>query len=108
MVIEINKENFEKEITKSKTPIIIDFWASWCGPCQMMVPVFEKLSAQYKGRLKFAKISTEENMELAQKFDVQGIPCLIVISKGKEVDRIVGFASENVLKDKIDNILKSI
>ncbi|VVB78460.1 Thiol:disulfide interchange protein DsbD [uncultured archaeon] len=108
MVIEINQENFEKEVAKSKIPVIIDFFADWCGPCQMMKPVFEKLSESYKGRLKFSKINTENDPELATKFSVQGIPCLIITKNGKEVNRIVGFMQEDSLKEKINGILNNI
>lgn len=108
MVIELNSNNFEKEAEKSKIPVIIDFFADWCGPCQMMKPVFEKISKSYEGKLKFAKVNTENNPELATRFEVQGIPCLIITKKGKEVDRIVGYHEEDELKEKINEILKRI
>jgi thioredoxin len=102
----IDKKNFQEEIVDSKIPVIIDFWASWCGPCQMMGPVFEELSKDYKEKLKFTKISTEEEQELANQFQVRGIPCLIITKKGKEIDRITGFAPKETLKQKIDAILE--
>ncbi|MCK5630214.1 MAG: thioredoxin [Nanoarchaeota archaeon] len=104
--IKINKDNFQEEITNSQIPVIIDFWASWCGPCQMMGPVFEELSNDYEGKLKFAKISTEDDPELANQFQIQGIPCLIITKDGKEIDRITGFAPKDILKQKIDEIMK--
>ena len=102
----ITKNNFQEEIKDSESPVIIDFWAPWCGPCQMMGPVFEELSNDYNGKLKFVKLNTDEESELASQFAIQGIPCLIITKKGKEVDRIVGFASEEILKQKIDEILE--
>jgi len=108
MVIELEDNNFKKEVEESKIPVIIDFFADWCGPCQMMKPVFEKISKEYEGKLKFAKVNTEDNPQLAEKFEIQGIPCLIIAKKGKEVDRIVGFMSEASLKQKINDILKNL
>ena len=104
-VIHLNQTNFEKEVLNSTEPVIIDFWASWCGPCKMMAPVFEELSEEYEGTLKFAKLSTEEHPEIAGQFGVTGIPTLALIKDGKEIDRIVGFGPKHVLKEKIDEIL---
>jgi len=108
MTIEINNENFKEEVENSKTPVIIDFFADWCMPCQMMKPVFEKVSKDYEGKLKFAKLNTEIAPEIAQRFRVQGIPCLVIVENGKEVGRIVGFSNESVLKQKIDSILLGV
>lgn len=105
MVIEVSKDNFKKEVGESKIPVIIDFWAEWCGPCQMMKPVFEELSEVYKGKLKFAKVNVDEEGELASNYSVRGIPCLVIVNKGKEVDRIIGFMPKNELKRKIDKII---
>lgn len=107
-VVHVTKENFEKEIKESKTPVIIDFWAGWCGPCQMLGPVFEELAKDFSDKLKFVKVNVDENAELANEFQVQGIPALVVIDKMAEKDRIVGFASKDVLKQKIVEILEKI
>jgi thioredoxin 1 len=105
MTIEINNDNFSEEVEKSKTPVIIDFYADWCMPCQMLKPVFEKVSKNYEGKLKFAKLNTEVAPNIAQKFMVQGIPCLVIVEKSKEIGRIVGFCNESALKQKIDMII---
>ena len=99
-------EQFNKE-TKD-TNVIIDFWAEWCGPCRMMSPVFEQLSTEFKGKLKFAKVNTDELGEISQKYGIQGIPSLIVLKNGKEVDRIVGFAPKEMLKAKINSALAKL
>lgn len=108
MVIELNKETFKKEVLQSDKPVIVDYFATWCGPCMNLAPIFEEVSKEYSGKLKFAKVNVEENQDLASEFNVRGIPCLIIFNKGEEVDRIVGSLQKETLKEKIDEILGQI
>ena len=107
-VTHITPDNFEDVVNNSDLPVLVDFWAPWCGPCQMMGPVFEELSGEYEGKVVFAKLNTEDHPELAGQFGIQGIPSLLVMNEGKEVDRIVGFAPKDVLKQKLDASLEKI
>ncbi len=108
MVVHITEENFEKEVQQESLPVLLDFWAPWCGPCQMMGPVFEELAKDYEGTLKFAKLNTEDHPTLAGQFGIQGIPSLLFLKDGKEVNRIVGFAPKDALKQKIDAVLQEM
>jgi len=107
-LIHIDADSFDKEVRNSKTPVIVDFYADWCGPCKMLAPAFEELSSEYGGKLKFAKLNSDHAQELAMEFSVSGIPCLILMSKGKEVGRIVGFVPKPMLKAKIDGLLAGV
>ncbi|MFA5952964.1 MAG: thioredoxin [Candidatus Pacearchaeota archaeon] len=101
-------ENYEREIENSKLPVVVDFYADWCGPCQMMAPVFESLSTEFKGKMNFLKLDTSEEEMLSVKFGVQGIPTLVFMNKGKEISRHVGYAPGQMLKSKISEVLKKI
>lgn len=107
-MIHVTKENFKKEVADSDIPVLIDFWAQWCRPCLMMAPVFEELSKEYEGKLKFVKANVEENEKLAYKFGITGIPAIVLTKKGKEVDRFTGFAPKEMIKAKIDFMMNKL
>ncbi|MGP6189305.1 MAG: thioredoxin [Vulcanimicrobiaceae bacterium] len=91
---EVSQSTFEREVLASDRPVLVDFWAPWCGPCRMLSPVVEKVAAAHAGRAKFVKLNTDDNPGLAGQYNVSGIPCLILFKDGKEAERIVGFVPE--------------
>jgi thioredoxin 1 len=105
MVQEINDQNFETEVVKSEIPVVVDFWAPWCGPCRMLGPVIEKVSENYSGRVKFCKINVDENQISASKFGVKSIPTVIYFKDGAKKDISVGALPENAIKSKVEALL---
>ena len=108
MITHITTENYKKVVVESKLPVLIDFWAPWCGPCQMMGPVFEEVAKEFNGKIVFAKLNTEDYPELTNGFGIQGIPCLILTKSGKEVGRAVGFLPKDLLKQKVQKLYETI
>ena len=107
MLIHANEETFKAQVIDFKGVAIVDFWASWCGPCKMLGPIFEELSDDYEGdpRVKFVKVNTDENMELSFKYKIRGIPCVKVFKNGEEVETSVGLVPKDVLEDLLKKYL---
>jgi thioredoxin 1 len=104
--IHVTDSEFESKVLKSTTPVVVDFWAPWCGPCKMIAPVLEKLAGEYGDKVVIAKVNTDDNPEWAMKYGVQGIPTLLFIEQGEIKDRIVGAVPAPIIKSKVDGLLK--
>jgi len=105
MVNEIKDQDFDQEVLKSSLPVVVDFWAPWCGPCKQIAPVVDKLSEEYKGKLKFCKVNVDENHDTASKYHVMSIPTLIFFKNGQLVEQTVGGVSEKTLRSKLQEFL---
>ncbi len=103
--INVDESKWEQEVLKAKGLVMVDFWAVWCGPCQMVSPIVEELAKEYEGRLKVAKLNTDENPGVASRYQIMGIPTLLIFKDGQPVDKIVGAAPKKQYKDKIDFLL---
>ncbi len=102
---EITDSQFEGEVLKSPVPVLVDFWAPWCGPCRMVAPIVEELAEEYEGRVKFVKVNTDENMDTAIRYGIRSIPTLILFKDGQVVGSIIGFRPKGELKRFLDRAL---
>jgi len=103
--IHFKKDDFEEKVIKSKRPVMVDFWAIWCGPCKMAGPVVDELAKEYKGKAVIGKVNIDEEQELAQKYGVMSIPTIIIFKDGKEVERKVGFPGKQGYEEMIKKLL---
>ena len=100
--IEINEANFETEVLKSNQPVLVDFWAEWCGPCKAIAPVLEDLAKESSGRVTLAKVNVDENHALAGRYGIRSIPTILFVKAGKVVDQVIGAVPKAKLKEKLD------
>ena len=106
-VIHLDESNFDQTISDSQVPVLVDFWATWCGPCKMIAPIVEDLAGEYAGKLKVMKLDVDENGGVAAKYSVMSIPTLGIFNKGELVERIVGYMPKEQLRKRIDAALAS-
>jgi thioredoxin 1 len=106
--ITLTKENFKNEVLKRPEPVLVDFWASWCGPCRMIAPVIEELAAEFEGRAKVGKVDVDQNGLLAEEYGIRSIPTLLLFKDGQVVDQVVGTVTKGVLAEKLDALLQPV
>lgn len=102
MALELTAENFDATVLKSDKPVLVDFWAEWCGPCRMVGPVVEELSGDYEGKAVIGKLNVDDHQAIAMQFGIRNIPTLLVFKNGEVVDKQVGVAPKHVLAGKLD------
>ena len=103
--VEISDSNFAEKVLQSATPVLVDFWAPWCGPCRMVAPVVDELAEEYDSRIIFGKVNVDENAKIASKYGIMSIPTLILFKDGKPLSNIVGFRPKDQLKKDLDAAL---
>ncbi|NTW00141.1 MAG: thioredoxin [Oscillochloris sp.] len=103
--VAITDSDFEQKVLKSDKPVVVDFWAPWCGPCRAIAPTLDKLAGEYDGKLTIAKVNTDEEVRWAGQFGIQGIPTLIIFKDGKEFKRLIGMRPEGAYREAFDSAL---
>ena len=106
-IVEVTDQNFEEEVLGSDLPTEVDFWAPWCGPCQMVIPIYEKLSEEYEGRFKFCMIDVDKNQRMATQYQIMSIPMQKYFANGEAVDEILGAVPEQTIRAMVDGILQN-
>ncbi|HHW43617.1 thioredoxin [Desulfofundulus thermobenzoicus] len=105
MALELNENNFETEVLQSSQPVLVDFWAPWCGPCRSMAPIIDELAGEFAGKAKVAKVNVDQNRELASRYGVMSIPTMILFKGGQAVGQVVGYTPKGVLAKKLESLL---
>jgi thioredoxin 1 len=103
-ILSVTQENFSTEVLSAGTPVLVDFWAEWCGPCKMIAPILDELAEEYNGRVKIAKVNIDEQQQLAAQYGIRAIPTLLMFHKGEVSEQIVGLKSKRDLKNSIDRV----
>src|SRR5215217_4452272 len=104
-MLNLTETNFTEEVLHSPVPVLVDFWAEWCGPCKMIAPILEEIAQEYDGRLKIGKVNIDDQQELASKHGIRAIPTLLVFKNGEVADQIVGLRSKRDLKTNLDRLV---
>ena len=104
-IVELNDDNFEQEVLKSELPALVDFWAPWCGPCQMMGPILEEAAAEWDGKIKVCKLNVDESMGVARDYQIQSIPTMIMFDKGAEAKKIIGARPKQAFAEEFESWL---
>jgi len=104
LIVTLTQDNFETEALKSTTPVLVDFWAEWCGPCKMIAPVLDELATEFQGKVKIGKVNIDEQQALAAKYGIRAIPTLLLINKGEVAEQMVGAKSKRDLKASLDRV----
>jgi thioredoxin 1 len=104
LISALTQDNFEKEVLQSATPVLVDFWAEWCGPCKMIAPLLDELADEYQGKIKIGKVNIDEQQALATKYGIRAIPTLLLINKGQVAEQMVGAKSKRDLKASLDRV----
>ena len=104
-VAEFSESNFEQEVLKSPTPVLVDMWAAWCGPCRMITPIVEELAGTYQGKIKMGKLNVDDHPQVAAQYRIMNIPTLLLFKGGQEVDRIVGVVPKQELARRIEKVI---
>lgn len=107
MAQQVNDSNFEEVVLKSNKPVVVDFWAEWCGPCRAIGPIIEDLAREYEGKVVVAKLNVDENTVTSTNYDIRSIPTLLFFKDGKVVDKLIGAVPKNNIKAKIDALLQN-
>lgn len=104
-LIEVNDSNFDQKVLQAKTPVLVDFWAAWCGPCRMVAPIVEELAGEYEGKVTVAKLDVDQNPKTASKYGIMSIPTLLIFKDGNPVSNLVGLRPRADLKRSLDAVL---